>query len=98
MIYGVEQSTDIRERRTKIVKFKSEASARKWKQTKSGNFTYDNPEEARNYHKTFRELYILDGKIDKKDSIFHQQGTSTYPRSYEDNLAMYIWKYGKELA
>lgn len=96
MIYGVEQSTDLRDRRTKIKKFTSLRSALKWASS-SGGFTHDNPEEARNYHRTFRELYELNGKVNYKDKIFTNNGTPTYPCSKEDNLAMYLYAYAEEI-
>ena len=96
MIYGVEQSTDLRDRRTKIKKFTSLQSALKWVSS-SGGFTYDNPEEARNYHRTFRELYELKGSVNYKDKIFSNSGTPTYPCSKDDNLATYLYVYAEEI-
>lgn len=97
MFYGVEQSTDLRDRKTIIKKFTSLVALNRWVLGKSGNFTYENPEDVQNYHRTFRYGYELDGRVDKKDSIFKDIGTSTYPRSLNDNIALYLYKYGKEI-
>jgi len=97
MYYGVEQSTDLRNPQTVIVKFKSRKMAFLWKNeaNKSGRSTYGDPESARNWHHTFRSVFLLYGKINKKDSLFDDMGTSTYPRTFEDNLATYLYKYGE---
>lgn len=96
MYYGIEQSTDMRDKRTVIKKFSSKASLIKWMKN-SGGFTYDDPESARNYHHTFREGYELKGRVDKKDKIFMDRGSPTYPRSDNDNLANYLYVYGVEI-
>lgn len=96
MYYGVEQSTDLRDRRTVIKKFTTERSLNKWME-KSGEFTYADPESARNYHHTFRYGYYLNGRIDKKNSIFKESGTSTYPLREADKVANYLYKYGEEI-
>ncbi len=56
MIYGIEESTDMRDPRTVIKKFTSVQSAKRWC-ANSGKFTHDNPETAQNYHHTFRTIY-----------------------------------------
>lgn len=96
MFYGIEQSTDMRCPRTVVKKFTSESSLKKWL-TNSGNFTYSDPDAARNHHRSFRYGYWLDGRINKKDEIFSYNGTTTYPRSEVDNLATYIRHYGLEI-
>lgn len=97
MYYGVEQSTDMRDKRTVIKKFASNKVALlKWMKN-SGGFTYDDPESARNYHHTFRKGYELNGRVNKKDKIFMESGTPTYPRNDADNLAAYLYKYGSEI-
>lgn len=96
MYYGVEQSTDMRDKRTVIKKFSSKVSLIKWMRN-SGGYTYDDPEAARNYHHTFREGYELKGRVDKKDKIFNEHGSPTYPRNYNDNLAHYLYEYGLEV-
>lgn len=93
MLYGVEQSTDMRCKKTVIKKFTSKTQALKWKEN-SGKFTYDDPGAARNWHHTFRELYELEGRINKKDSIFSNRGSYTYPRNTNDNIANYLYVYG----
>lgn len=96
MFYGIEQSTDMRCPRTVVKKFSSETALRKWGRG-GGNFTYEDPEGARNHHRTFRCGYEYTGRIDKKDKIFQSKGTPNYPRSDIDNLAIYIRQYGREL-
>ena len=91
MYYGVSQSTDLRDRRTKILKFKTVESLRKWLSTGSGEFTYKNPEESRNYHHTYKSGYFVQGRIDFKDKIFKSSGTPTYRVTKEDNIATYLY-------
>lgn len=97
MIYGVEQSTDQRCPRTEIKKFSSEKQAMKWKNKDNGKLTYADPEGARNYHHTFKSIYYLEGRIDKKDSIMNNEGSRDYPRNTNDNIAFYLYKYGEEI-
>ncbi len=40
----------------------------------------------------------LRGRVDKKHPIFRDRGTPTYPRGDADNLANYLFTYGKEIA
>jgi acyl-CoA synthetase (AMP-forming)/AMP-acid ligase II len=97
MFYGVEQSTDLRRQRTVVEKFTTEKALKKWINEKNGDFTYSDPHGARNYHRTFRYGYEVIGRINKKDPLFKYRGTNTYPRNSEDNLASYVYKYGREL-
>ena len=97
MYYGVEQSTDLRNQRTVIKKFTSIKSLYKWLDQCKNDYTYADPEGARNWHRTIREGYKLCGRINKKDTIFSDRGTSTYPRNENDNMATYIWKYGERV-
>ena len=96
MYYGIEQSTDMRCPRTVVKKFRSENALRKWMQG-GGNFTYADPDSARNHHRSFRSGSEYKGRIDKKDKIFSNYGTRDYPKNDTDNLAFYIQKYGREL-
>lgn len=96
MFYGIEASTDLRCKNTVIKKFSSKESLMKWLSSGGGDFTCSDPVAANNWHHTFRHGYELLGRIDKKDKIFSDTGTSTYPRNYNDNLAAYIHKYGYE--
>ncbi len=99
MYYGVEQSTDMREKRTVIKKFRTLSALAKWLGShRNGRLTYEDPEGARNYHHTFRSGYELEGRVDKKHPIFRDRGTPTYPRNDADNLANYMFTYGKEIA
>lgn len=96
MFYGVEQSTDLRDRRTQIVKFNNISALEKWMKN-SGRFTHENPEAARNHHHTFRYGYELKGRINFKDKIFADSGSRTYPRNKNDNLATYLFRNGREI-
>ena len=96
MLYGIEQSTDMRCPRTVVKKFTSENALRKWI-AGGGGFTYADPEGARNHHRSFRSGHELSGRIDKNDKIFKSYGTRDYPKNDTDNLAFYIQKHGREL-
>ena len=97
MYYVISKSTDLRCPNTEIKKFSNLRSAERYASIGNGDFTYENPKEAKNYHHTFKHIYQLSGRINKKDMIFKESGSSYYPRGYVDNLAYYIEKYGEEL-
>lgn len=99
MYYGVEQSTDLRHPDTVVKKFKTKAEALRWKKEpgKNGRTSYSNPEEARNWHHTFRKVYKFSGWIDWKHPTFRDKGTATYPRSDLDRMATYLWIAGEEI-
>ena len=94
MFYGLEQSTDLRDRRTVVKKFSSESALRRWIGNGGGELTYADPDLARNWHHTFREGYELVGRIDRKNRIFSDVGTRDYQRCAADNMAAYIHKFG----
>jgi hypothetical protein len=96
MFYGVEQSTDQRNLHTVIKKFSSKGNLLKWMKT-SGGYTHDDPDGAQNHHHTFRYGYEYQGRVDTKNKIFKDCGTSCYPRTPEDNLFLYLYKYGSEI-
>jgi len=96
MLYGVEQSTDLRDRRTVIKKFTSLSNLRKWMKN-GGDFTHEDPEAARNYHHDLRYGYEIKGCVNKKDNIFKDKGSPTYPLTDKDKLAIYLRKYGTEI-
>jgi hypothetical protein len=96
MIYGIEQSTDLRCSRTVIKKFTSEKAATAWAARAPG-FTYTSPEIANNYHHTLRRIYNYRGRINKKDLIFQRKDTPTYQKIDLDRLADYIKTYGEEV-
>ncbi len=96
MFYGIAQSTDMRDPDTYIIKFTAKSALFKWMRG-GGDYTHSDPAAARNYHRTFRRGYELQGRIDKRDAIFGDRGSHTYPRNEKDNLAYYIKKYGREL-
>jgi hypothetical protein len=93
MFYGVEQSTDLRDRRTMVKRFASESAPRRRIGNGGGEFTYADPELARNWHRAFSEGYELNGRIDRKNGIFSEVGTRDYPRCATDNLAAYIHRF-----
>lgn len=64
---------------------------------RTGTRCWMNAMEVRNYHRTFKEVYELCGRVDKKHPIFKDRGSRDYPRSSSDNLASYIYKYGHEV-
>jgi hypothetical protein len=96
MLYGVEKSTDLRNPDVKIKKFTSKKALKKWLEN-SGNYTYNDPEAARNYHRTFRYAYEFHGRMDKKHPIFKEVGTPTYPMSENLRIYYYLNEYGMEL-
>lgn len=63
----------------------------------SGRLTYDDPEQARNYHHDFRYGYELFGRINKKDPIFRSLGSRDYPQNDKDNTANYLYRYGDKI-
>ena len=101
MIYGVEETTDIRHPETVIVKFRTELQARKWAEN-SGGFAWSGaateslPRQSQNWHKRFRRIFLMPygwrppskKKLDKERDRF---------QSRESLIARYVWKYGKEL-
>lgn len=97
MYYGIEQSTDLRRPNTVVKKFTSRKAAIAWKDApgKNGRSTFADPEGARNWHHTFRQVYEIHGRIDRKHPVFKDRGTSTYPRCEADNLASYIAAHGE---
>lgn len=97
MYYGVSQSTDMRCKNTIIKKFTSEIALKKWLSYGSGDFTYGDPEVVRNYHHTFKYGYKLNGRMDKKNPIFKDNGSPTYPRYESDNVASYLHEYGTRI-
>jgi len=96
MLYGIEQSTDMRCPRTVVKKFTSKATLLKWVNC-GGNYTFNDPEGARNFHRSFRAAYELSGRINKSDPIFKDRGSRDYPRNATDNLASYIFKNGLQI-
>ena len=97
MYYGIKKSTDLRSPNTEVKKFTSQRAALAWKAIGNGTYTYADPEGARNYHRTFKEVYELCGRVDKKHPIFKDRGSRDYPRNDSDNLASYIYEYGHEV-
>lgn len=101
MIYGVEQSTDLRDPRTRIRRFRSEPAALSWA-AHSGQFTYADPEGARNWHHTFRTLYRMPKgwRPPKPQTLFREaerQSTRDYPRTSDDMLAEHVRRDGERI-
>jgi len=98
-IYGIEQSTDMRDKRTIIKTFSSESTALKWKEY-SGHLTHgENAEVQKNYHHTFRCVYVLVGRLPTPKSIEKIRSEwrhSIYAKSVNDVKADYISSNGTE--
>lgn len=103
MYFGIEKSTDLRNPQTVIVKFakNDKKKIKAWFFSESnGEFTYNNPKAANNYHHTFRHIYVYDGylKMNKKEiAEIIKGGTSTYPVYMDDARAKIIEKYAFKL-
>lgn len=94
MYYGISQSTDLNHPHTVVKKFTSLRAAHAWAKIGNGDYTYKDPEVAKNWHVTLKEVWEIHGRINKKDPIFQKRGTPCYPRSDAYNLADYIMTYG----
>jgi hypothetical protein len=81
---------------TKVKKFTSKTQLEKWMLV-SGDFTHTDPAAARNYHHTFRYGFEYSGRINKKDPIFKDRGSPTYPRNENDNLYSFLYQYGRKV-
>ncbi len=64
MIVGIEETTDVGHRQTRIVRFRTEGAARRWLEH-SGGFAWpaaadiDLPARQQNWHRRFREAHVL---------------------------------------
>jgi hypothetical protein len=96
MFYGIEQSTDQRCPRTAVKKFSNVSALKRWL-AGGGGYTHQDPDAARNHHRSFRCGYELAGRIDRKDRVFSNRGTRDYPRNDADNLATYIYVNGARI-
>jgi len=97
MFYGFKRSTDMRDTNTKVAKFKSKDQLLQWMGIDNGKLTHDDPVAARNYHHDFKYGFELEGKVDKKDAIFKERGSTTYPLYENDLLYLYVSKHGIEI-
>jgi len=101
MIYGIEQSTDLRYPGTRIRKFSSEKAALKWK-SRGGGYTHTDPDSVRNWHHTIRRVFRMPpgwrppsrAKLRKEAK---EKSTPSYPRNENDVLAAYIEGQGMEV-
>jgi len=96
MIYGVEDSTDLRWKNTKIKRFRSIRQARRW--------ALSLPDQSKIFgHKTFRRLYRMPTgwrPPSKKqlDNLARQNSSSTYPRYANDVLGTLCYIKGEEIS
>lgn len=99
MLYGIEQSTDLRELATKVVKFRTQAAAERWARA-GGGFAHDDPAAAKNFHHKLRALYEVEGRPPSKRELQRQAdswATPAYPRTVNDQLAYWICVHGRAL-
>lgn len=97
----IEQSTDLRYPQTKIWFTRSLREVAKLRE-RSGRFTYSDPEAARNWHRTFVEVYELPAGWRKPPEKqlreqARKESTPTYPRNSMDILAWIIRKVATEV-
>jgi hypothetical protein len=102
MIIGIEQSTDLRDRRTALKKFSSVKAAEKWKNHEdNGKLTHgEHAEVQRNYHHSFRTVYEVDARRITKsyiNKLISETRHSIYQLSTNDAKARIIQKIGVEL-
>jgi hypothetical protein len=98
--YGIEQSTDMRAPQTRIIRFRSKAAALKWRDERGGELTHDDPEAARNWHHTFRSVYVTtEGLPSRKamEAMAFRESTSMYPKTMQDIMARMIFMRGAEV-
>lgn len=101
MIYGIEYSTDMRDRRTKVTKFRSIKRAVEWASV-SGGYTHGEPVAAMNWHRTFRAVVeTYDGWRVPSNAVLdaqaRQRSTPTYPMTPNDVLADSIFRNGRRI-
>lgn len=97
----IERSTDLRDPRTRIWFVRNLRETARFREG-SGRFTHVNPEEARNWYRTFVEVYELPSgwrKPPKRrlSEWVRREATPTYPRNELDALAWFIRREGQRL-
>ncbi|MDA8209189.1 MAG: hypothetical protein M0Z92_09355 [Actinomycetota bacterium] len=106
MIYGIEQTTDMRYPETKIVKFTSRKRALAWLADDqgfawAGGARHDIPASQQNWHSRIRACYEVVGfrrPSDKKlREEAHRISTPTYRRNAADVLAGEIRSQGERI-
>ena len=98
MYYVVTYSTDLRNKQTQIKKFTSEKAAIKFAKIDNGNFTYADPESARNWHHTFKRVYEYPGRMDRKWIDKEKTYSSpTYPCTENDAIHSYLYRFAQEI-
>lgn len=100
-IYGIEQSTDSRAPRTKVIRSRSAQGMREWADG-GGGFTYPDPEGARNFHHSFRSLWEMPKGWRKPSraalsKMAREKSSRDYPRNETDALADIIALEGTEV-
>jgi len=99
----ISRSTDLRCPNSKVRILRSKRNALAIKASgNSGDYTYEDPAIARNWHRTFINVYELPAgvrlpsvKALKKEA--KKASSPTYPRSWEDILADYIRRVGVKI-
>lgn len=104
MFYGIEQSTDLRDPRTSIKKFRSSNSARRWLNeyiNENIRYVYKNPDLARNHHQWIRRVYeVIKMRPPSERTLAEEarkDSTRDYPRTSLDMLAKWITSYGDKI-
>ena len=106
MIYGIEQTTDVRYPETKVVKFTSRKRALAWVAEDqgfawSGAARNDIPVSQQNWHRRLRELYEVSernpGKTHWQQLRREHYRNSTRPYSATDYEARWIREVGDEI-
>ena len=108
MIYGIEQTTDLRNRETKVEKFSSMAKAIKWGK-RGGAFAWngasrsDIDPQTQNWHRRLRSIYQMPygwrpPSRTKLDEVVQKSYSSTYYCSRHDALANAVIKDGEEIS
>lgn len=106
MIYGIDQTTDLRDLDTRIKKFTSKKAALIWK-SQSGGYAWvgaadeDIAPSQQNWHRRFRHIYeTKNWRPPSKKKLYElaiRDSSSTYPRNSLDILASLISNNGIEI-
>jgi len=97
----VKQSTDMRHPETQVFFVRSLKRAKELR-VGSGEFVYDDPDSANNYHRIFTQVYELPNNWRKPsqrelEREARENSTPTYPRNATDVLARRIKEVGLEI-
>ena len=107
MIYGIDQTSDMRHPETKIRKFSSRKQAERWAEDSGGiawkgAVTSSVRSSMQNFHRRFRSIYLMPHRwMPPKDrelyTIVCRNSTSSYPCSRLDALASAIVRDGESI-